>query len=95
MMHSQLHGGKWSQEEEIYASALIDAFTAGELPGDDIEEGKSPNFDLSLVLAKKNNLRESLSAKAFCFSLDDNIASCLSIDNCCRNQLEEAFGEEA
>jgi hypothetical protein len=54
MMHSHLHGGKWSQEEEVYASALIDAFKAGELPRDDIEEGTSPSLDPSVVRANKN-----------------------------------------
>ena len=37
-MNTHLHGGKWSPEEEQYASALIEAFKAGVLPADDIEE---------------------------------------------------------
>ncbi|CAB9520838.1 RING [Seminavis robusta] len=49
MMNPHMHGGKWSQEEELYASALIDAFKAGELPRDDIEEGTS----LRKYLSKK------------------------------------------
>jgi hypothetical protein len=58
MMNSLIHGGKWTKEEEIYASALIDAFKAGELPRDGIEEGTSPRLDQSVVLAKKNDQRE-------------------------------------
>ncbi|CAB9521367.1 unknown protein [Seminavis robusta] len=49
MMNPHMHGGKWSQEEELYASAIIDAFKAGELPRDDIEEGTS----LRKYLSKK------------------------------------------
>jgi len=35
------NGGKWSQPEEFYAAALIDAFKGGTLPEEDIEEGMS------------------------------------------------------
>lgn len=38
MMHAHLHGGKWSEEEERYAAVLIDAFKAGVLSPEDIEE---------------------------------------------------------
>ena len=41
LFHSHLHGGKWSQEEEMYAAALIEAFKAGEFPSEDIEQGKA------------------------------------------------------
>ena len=41
LFHSHLHGGKWSQEEELYAAALIETFKAGELPREDIEKGKA------------------------------------------------------
>ena len=39
--HNHLHGGKWSQEEEMYAAAIIDTFKAGGLPSEDIEEGRT------------------------------------------------------
>lgn len=37
-MNAHLHGGKWSEEEELYAAALIEAFKAGVLPPEDIDE---------------------------------------------------------
>lgn len=48
-MNAHLHGGKWSEEEELYAAALIEAFKAGVLPPEDIDEGTS----LRKYLAKK------------------------------------------
>ncbi|CAB9521364.1 expressed unknown protein [Seminavis robusta] len=41
LLTNHLNGGKWSQEEEAYAEALILAFKAGEIPVGDIEEGTS------------------------------------------------------
>lgn len=34
-----LHGGKWSQEEELYAASLMESFKAGDLDPSDCPEG--------------------------------------------------------